>query len=763
MNMTRRMKGAYILIPLLCTLCAGCDSKDESLMSTREIGFSTTVASSEAEPGTRAEATTDNLTEMGVFAYFTGTGNFSNGSSTPNHLYNQSVKKTGGVWTYSPVRYWPANANEKVSFFAYAPHTAAVSGNANDKIRITKPTAFNAPGRPVISYSAPKGELDLLLSTGVTDCTNTHGPVQFTMKHAMTKVVFKVKTGGSDSKTITGISTECASSADFSINDANTAVTAENIGTSKSTCTATVSIAADGTAKTVKEFFLIPSHLKDTKVTLTYADGSGSTTVTATLPNVTPNDWLSGKAIGYTLTIQNNQITAITVNSDITWDELKVPIPSDTEYDYIIATAEDLAQFRNDVNNSRIRPIKALQVADIDIQDLATSKNFSNDATDWTPIGYNVEFQGVYNGNGHTIKNLKIKTGKTSQGIGLFGQVIQSLLVGINLRDADITVGSPVTYTGTLAGTVDQETQVNYCSATGKIRKVSCNADGGQPYITGGLIGDAKDASIILCHANVDIGEGGIYNHTSSAAMNACTIGGLVGYMSTNKSRIASCWSSGNIKLGPIPANAGYIVTVGGFLGGDAHSGDIYGSYSLGSIALSFSGMASSGDTRTVNAGGFIGTVNAVLCTSCYSYTPLSLTYPDIDSQGNIGTVNFGGFTPLDYSTFRYCYGDGSVLPRTSYFNYKISCYEFSDSPNSTSYSCNTLGGKTVQEILRPSSKIKSSKTFRCAKYDSSINAYYTMPPMLYIINWDSDNFWKQTPADPTYPEINYYVDMTSL
>ena len=69
--MTRRMKGAYILIPLLCTLCTGCDSEDESLMSTREIGFSTTVASSEAEPGTRAEATTDNLTEMGVFAYFT--------------------------------------------------------------------------------------------------------------------------------------------------------------------------------------------------------------------------------------------------------------------------------------------------------------------------------------------------------------------------------------------------------------------------------------------------------------------------------------------------------------------------------------------------------------------------------------------------------------------------------------------------------------------------------------------------------------------
>ena len=236
-----------------------------------------------------------------------------------------------------------------------------------------------------------------------------------------------------------------------------------------------------------------------------------------------------------------------------------------------------------------------------------------------------------------------------------------------------------------------------------------------------------------------------------------------MGYMSTNKSRIASCWSLGNIKLGPIPANAGYIVTVGGFLGGDAHSGDIYGSYSLGSIALSFSGIANSGDTRTVNAGGFIGSVNAVLCTSCYSHTPLSLTYPDIDSQGNIGTVKFGGFTPLDYSSFRYCYGDGSVLPITSYFNYKISCYEFSDSPGSTSYSCNTLGGKTVQEILRPSSRLKSSKTFRCAKYDSSINAYYTMPPMLYIINWDSDNFWKQTPADPTYPEINYYVDMTSL
>ena len=62
---------------------------------------------------------------FGVFAYYTGTNNFST-SDTPNFMYNQRVDKgTNGQnanWIYNPIKYWPNNENDKLSFFAYAPH-----------------------------------------------------------------------------------------------------------------------------------------------------------------------------------------------------------------------------------------------------------------------------------------------------------------------------------------------------------------------------------------------------------------------------------------------------------------------------------------------------------------------------------------------------------------------------------------------------------------------------------------------------------------
>lgn len=759
------MKGAYILIPLLCTLCTGCDSEDESLMSTREIGFSTTVASSEAEPGTRAEATTDNLTEMGVFAYFTSTGNFSNGSSTPNHLYNQSVKKAGGIWTYSPIRYWPANANEKVSFFAYAPHTAAVSGNANDKIRIAKPTAFNAPGRPVISYSAPKGELDLLLSTGVTDCTNTHDPVQFTMKHAMTKVVFKVQLNDGDSKTITGISTECASSADFSINDANTAVTAENIGTSKSTCTATVSITADGTVKTVKEFFLIPSHPNDTKVTLTYTDSDGSHTIEGALPNVTPNDWLSGKAIGYTLKIQDNRITAITTNTDMAWETQQTPSPTHAFYNYIIATAEDLANFRDDVNNGN-RNARALQIADIDMQDLATSPTHGEDATNWTPIGHGTRyFQGSYNGNGHTISNLKLQWhAKYTQeaGMGLFGGILNANLIGIHLRNTEIALQAPSSGTGTLVGYMRENSKVISCSATGKIKTVILGEiSGGMPYSTGGLIGYANCNAglswVVLCNAKVDIGENGSVIPNTGL----CSVGGLIGY--AYNVDVASCYASGNIEIKDIPTKNMYIIYVGGFCGSSTE-GCIVGSYSLGDIAVSLPNRGSVDDI--IYAGGFLGNINSGSLLSCYSYATLALAYPNIASQSQTGQICFGGFIGYwtENGTMFFCYGDGTSIPSSHDFSSRIFSEEFIGYGKIDEYcfSSSTLMGQTVQDIVAPGSPIESIVDYPFIKYDFSINSYWT-DYRFYSKKWDSEYFWKPTPDEQGHPRISYEIEDPTL
>jgi len=43
---------------------------------------------------------------------------------TPDFMYNQNVKTdaSGDVWSYSPIKYWPNNNGDKLSFFAYAPY-----------------------------------------------------------------------------------------------------------------------------------------------------------------------------------------------------------------------------------------------------------------------------------------------------------------------------------------------------------------------------------------------------------------------------------------------------------------------------------------------------------------------------------------------------------------------------------------------------------------------------------------------------------------
>lgn len=94
---------------------------------------------------------------FGIFAYTHSESNKikttgESGLSTPDFMLNQQVVKDGGNWKYDPLKYWPnmtsatgteggrtdsqtgntSTADERhyVSFFAYAPYQAPLSGNA---------------------------------------------------------------------------------------------------------------------------------------------------------------------------------------------------------------------------------------------------------------------------------------------------------------------------------------------------------------------------------------------------------------------------------------------------------------------------------------------------------------------------------------------------------------------------------------------------------------------------------------------------------
>ena len=95
-----------------------------------------------------------------------------------------------------------------------------------------------------------------------------------------------------------------------------------------------------------------------------------------------------------------------------------------TEEDpYLIETKEHLDNVRNHLNSN------FKMIADIEFtnDDFSESGDFYNKSQGWIPIGtdYNATFNGVFNGNNHTIKGLRIAIDTDPENqlsfIGLFG------------------------------------------------------------------------------------------------------------------------------------------------------------------------------------------------------------------------------------------------------------------------------------------------------------------------------------------------------
>ena len=134
--------------------CSDSDSADDPLQpaadqtttAKREMGFSCRFA----EPSTRAagdpqpgdgEYTTEMLqaSGFGVYCWYTGSTHFDPAFTAPNThikdylgengqllMNNQKVTYSGGVWSYTPKKYWPINQEELLTLRAYAPYTSYV-------------------------------------------------------------------------------------------------------------------------------------------------------------------------------------------------------------------------------------------------------------------------------------------------------------------------------------------------------------------------------------------------------------------------------------------------------------------------------------------------------------------------------------------------------------------------------------------------------------------------------------------------------------
>ena len=67
---------------------------------------------------------------IGVYAYLHDNSTWSN-EAVPNFMWNQQAtcQEKGSNFNYSPLKYWPNETSDKVSFIAYFPYTAESPGN----------------------------------------------------------------------------------------------------------------------------------------------------------------------------------------------------------------------------------------------------------------------------------------------------------------------------------------------------------------------------------------------------------------------------------------------------------------------------------------------------------------------------------------------------------------------------------------------------------------------------------------------------------
>lgn len=289
--MKRRNNILLMTCLLLCHTACDSDSTKEPL-SGIPLTFSADIAE------TRADITGGNISSMSVFAYSTGKNDFDKLSSLPNFMYNQLMTKSVTGWTYSPLKYWPLNADEKITFQAYAPQVTDIEANG-DVLFVSDVTQV---GFPVFTYTNNSAETDLLIAEPILNRTNANPAIVFTLKHAMTKASFYIQNLSGIEITVTTVTLKAKNTGNFTWNDEITYTSTSDVLKTYSTDAGFSLTVASGNATTytlVKTFLVSPDPA-GAILSLTYTKDGNPITVERDLSATV---WAPGTPSTYILKI----------------------------------------------------------------------------------------------------------------------------------------------------------------------------------------------------------------------------------------------------------------------------------------------------------------------------------------------------------------------------------------------------------------------------------------------------------------------------
>ena len=237
---------------------------------------------------------------------------------------------------------------------------------------------------------------------------------------------------------------------------------------------------------------------------------------------------------------------------------------------FILKTADHLAWFRDYVNVGKTSACAKIadDVEVIDMSSVCHKADAEKQVAElsWTPIG-SKKYQGTFDGNGKTIRNLFISS--TSNKIGFFGCTADCRIKNITFDNAKVK-GNDNCSTGILAG------YAGSCVIENIKTTESCSVEGKEE--TGGIAGRAN---------------GNISNCENHAIVNGSyKVGGIVGICFDSENSITSC------------ANYGEITGTEDFVGG------IIGYFGEGSLQNSANNGNISGNARVGNLIGYANICN---------------------------------------------------------------------------------------------------------------------------------------------------------
>ena len=318
---------------------------------------------------------------------------------------------------------------------------------------------------------------------------------------------------------------------------------------------------------------------------------------------------------------------------------------------FILKTADHLAWFRDYVNVGKVSACAKI-ADDVEAIDMSTVCHGADAATNtkelsWDPIGNSDnKYQGTFDGNGKTIRNLYINS--TIRYKGFFGYAVDCRIKNITFDNAKVK-NTDVYGTGILAGAFEKGTIENI-----KIL-ANCSVEGTEN--TGGIAG-AGAGNISNCENRAMVNGtnkvGGIvgncYDNTISSCANygavtgmGYAVGGMVGYFSSGTMQNSANYGdiSGDALLGNLIGyanicNINNVLGVGNITANYADSNGLIVGY-IADASSSASGILAYNSSAKMTIGGTELTGDAVVAIGSGS-----LTYPEGKNEADV----IKAFTP---------------------------------------------------------------------------------------------------------------------